>query len=115
MYTFEWTQEAKETFHELQTQADAIHAKRLTKNKSKSSRQEGLFKQIVKTLKLLKENPRHPGLPTHPYSELEHPWSEKEKVFEAYAQNNTPGAYRIFWCYGPKKNEITIVSILAHP
>jgi hypothetical protein len=45
-----------------------------------------------------------------------------EKIFEAYAQNNTPGAYRIFWHYGPdeitsKKRApvITIVAITPHP
>ena len=38
-----------------------------------------------------------------------------EKVFESYAQNNTPGAYRIFWHYGPKKNQITVVAIVSHP
>jgi hypothetical protein len=37
------------------------------------------------------------------------------KVFEAYAQNNTPGAYRIFWCYGPAKSELTIITITAQP
>jgi hypothetical protein len=38
-----------------------------------------------------------------------------EEVFEAYAENNTPGAYRIFWHYGPDKNMITIVAITPHP
>jgi hypothetical protein len=38
-------------------------------------------------------------------------------VFEAYAQNRTPGAYRIFWCYGPDKDkgDITITAITPHP
>jgi hypothetical protein len=36
-------------------------------------------------------------------------------MFEAYAQNDTPGAYRIMWCYGPGKGEITIVAITPHP
>lgn len=38
-----------------------------------------------------------------------------EDVFESYAQNNTPGAYRIFWHYGPKKKMITILAITPHP
>jgi len=37
------------------------------------------------------------------------------KVFAAYAQNRTPGAYRIFWCYGPGKKDITILAITPHP
>lgn len=115
MFNLEWTDEAKITFRTLQTEAESIHDKRANKRKEKSSRQEGLFKQLVKTLKLLRENPRHPGLQTHPYSLLEHPWSRNEKVFEAYVQNKTPGAYRVFWCYGPHQKEITILAITPHP
>jgi hypothetical protein len=29
--------------------------------------------------------------------------------FEAYAQQHTPSAYRIFWCCGPKKGQMTII------
>lgn len=115
MFTLEWTEGAKITFKILQAEAEAIQNNRATKQKNKSSRQEGLFTQVVKTLKLLRENPKHSGLRTHPYSLLEHPWSTQEKVFEAYVQNNTPGAYRVFWCYGPKKKEITIIAITPHP
>ena len=61
----------------------------------------------------LEANPRHPGLHTHKYDELS---SEiGEVVFEAYAENNTPGAYRIFWYYGPEKNMISIIAITRHP
>jgi len=38
-----------------------------------------------------------------------------EEVFEAYAENNTPAAYRIFWYSGPEKKQITIVAITPHP
>jgi hypothetical protein len=38
-----------------------------------------------------------------------------EDVFEAYAENNTSGVYRIFWMYGPEKDVITILAITAHP
>jgi len=85
------------------------------KKSSIGSRQAGLYKQIHKTLKLLQENPRHPGLKTHEYSSLDNPFNPKEKVFEAYAQNKTPGAYRVFWCYGPDKGQITIIAITPHP
>jgi hypothetical protein len=36
-------------------------------------------------------------------------------VFESYVQNRTPGAYRVFWCYGPEQGQITIVAITPHP
>ena len=73
-----------------------------------------VFKAVVKALRLLAENPRHPGLNTHEYSSLEGPHGAK--VYEAYAQNKTPGAYRIFFCYHPpESNQITIIAITPHP
>ncbi|MCY7298549.1 MAG: hypothetical protein LH616_04990 [Ilumatobacteraceae bacterium] len=70
-------------------------------------------RKVKKTLGLLQANPRHPGLYTQPYSALEGP--QHEKVFEAYVENNTPGAYRVFWYYGPGTSVMTIVAITSHP
>lgn len=114
MFDLEWTEEAEQAYVALEQYALEIKGKREKQQKSKSSKQEGLFKQIKKTLQYLRENPKHPGLHTHAYSSLEHPWDSSQKVFEAYAQNNTPAAYRIFWCYGPEKGQITIIAITAH-
>src|SRR5262245_9786234 len=68
------------------------------------------FKAVRKTLGLMEVNLKHPSLNTLPYHDLEGP--NGEKVFESYAQNNTPGAYRVFWHYGPGKGKITIVAII---
>ena len=38
-----------------------------------------------------------------------------QKVWEVYDQNKTRVAYRVFWCYGPEKNQIAIISITPHP
>jgi len=38
-----------------------------------------------------------------------------EKVFEAYAEQKTPAAYRVFWFYGPSRGKITIFAITPHP
>jgi len=38
-----------------------------------------------------------------------------KKVFEAYAEQGTPAAYRIFWYYGPKETHLTVVAITPHP
>jgi len=85
-----------------------------------SPRSAGLLKQVRKTLGLLETNLNHPGLNTHKFLTLR--GANGEDVFEAYAQNNTPGACRIFWCYGPDeisgKKRIPIITILAiasHP
>ena len=71
------------------------------------------LKAVRKALAYLELNPRHPSLNTHEFISLSSEF--KEKVFEAYAENNTPAAYRIFWIYGPKKNDITIIAITPHP
>lgn len=70
-------------------------------------------KAVIKSLRFMKSNLKHPSLNTHKYDEMEGP--EGEDIFESYAQNNTPGAYRIFWFYGPGKKDITIVAITPHP
>ena len=115
MFTLRLAVTARRQFDELQAAAIKTAETRAETGESKSSRQEGLFKQVKKTLLLLAGDPRHPGLQTHPYHSLENPFDPKAKVFEAYAQQHTPGAYRIFWCYGREKNEITVLAMTPHP
>jgi hypothetical protein len=109
------TQEARNTLSELRAEAEQAQKTRLAQGRTKASKQEGLYKQVTKALKLLSTNPRHPGLKTHEFNSLDNPYAPTQKVFEAYAQQNTPGAYRIFWCYGPHSGEITILAITPHP
>ena len=71
------------------------------------------FKAVSKALKYLEENPRHPSLQTHEYFSLYGP--EGEKVFEAYAEQDTPAAYRIFFYYGKARGEIIVFAVTAHP
>ena len=114
-FTPRWTPEASDTYMRLQADAIASQQNRQKNKKAKASKAEGLFKQIQKCVQPLLANPRHPGLNTHPYSSIPNPYDPNGKVFEAYAQNNTPGAYRVFWCYGPGNGEITLIAITAHP
>lgn len=88
----------------------------LENTKSKAA----IFEQVRKALGYLEVDPHHLSLNTHEFTSL--PGINGEKVFEAYAQNNTPGAYRIFWQYGPGETRgkkripvITIVAITPHP
>jgi hypothetical protein len=55
----------------------------------------------------------HPSLYSREFTSLKGP--NGEKVFEAYAQQETSAAYRIFWYYGPDRKQITIVVITPHP
>jgi len=115
LFTAKWTSRATAEYQELFRAAATARQRRNRTGHTKSSRQEGLFKQVDKVIRLLLANPRHPGLNTHEFGSLQSPFDPGARVFEAYAQNDTSGAYRIFWCYGPGKGEITILAITPHP
>ena|ERR1035438_3680052 len=115
MFKIKWLATASGQYKDLKNHAFESLMNRQTNKKTKASPTEGVFKQVHKCIELLEQNPRHPGLHTHEYDSIRHPYSPKEKVFEAYAQNKTPGAYRVFWCYGPNSKEITIIAITPHP
>jgi len=72
-------------------------------------------RKAERVLRLLADNPRHPSLNTHIYHGYKNPFDADKPVFEAYLENRTPGAYRIFWCYGPKKDQLTVIAITPHP
>lgn len=72
-----------------------------------------IFKAVGKVIAYMQSNLRHPSLNTHKFDQLKSPFGGE--VFESYAQNKTPGAFRIFWVYGPNKGEITILAITPHP
>jgi mRNA-degrading endonuclease RelE of RelBE toxin-antitoxin system len=96
-FTLDFTYTAKEALSELKRAPEL----------------EKRYNAIKKSLRFLQDNPRHPGLQTHEYTSLKGP--KGEKIFEAYAEQNTPAAYRIFFYYEPQKKEITIFAITPHP
>jgi len=71
------------------------------------------YKAVKKAIEYLSSDPRYKSLKTHEFTSLK--GSGGEKVFEAYAEQAIPAAYRVFWCYGPGKNQITIIAITPHP
>ena len=75
--------------------------------------EEKLFRKLVKALGYLSVDPRHNSLASHEITDL----SRKHgiKIFQSYLENNTPGAGRIFWTYGPDKGDITILALEPHP
>ena len=96
VFTLVWTEKARDTYDQLRSKAISSLEARLKKKKIKASPAEGLFKQVKKCLDLLKEDPRHPGLSTHEFRSKNDPYKLGGKVFEAYIQQKTPGAYRLF-------------------
>jgi len=79
----------------------------------KLGNEKKLFKKLVKTLNLLKHNPRHNSLSTHEIKQLTERYGIK--VWQSYLENKTPSAGRLFWIYGPNKNQITIIGLEPHP
>ncbi|MGH3722177.1 MAG: hypothetical protein ACRDRI_25725 [Pseudonocardiaceae bacterium] len=72
------------------------------------------LKKVRKTLRLLRDvGPGHPGLNSHKYQSLTGP--NGEEVWESYVENNTPGAWRLWWVYGPGADTLTIVTVGPHP
>jgi hypothetical protein len=82
---------------------------------------KGVLKQVRKTLRYLETNLRSESLQTHEYQSLTRRYGIK--VFEAYVQQKTPGAYRVLWHYGPDETSkdgrripiIAIIAITPHP
>ncbi len=96
MYLLKYTDEAKSNLADL-----------------KKKGQVKKLKKIKETLDKLKENPRYPGLHTHKYKSFK--GNSEEDIFQSYIENKTPGAFRVFWHYGPDKTVITIVAVTPHP
>ncbi len=71
------------------------------------------LKKVRKACALLEANPRHPGLNSHKYVSIKS--ADGADVWESYVENHTPGAWRIFWRYGPGADIITILTIGPHP
>ena len=94
-YELELSDAARETIRQLDAQNDRKVDK------------------VRKALGLMETNIKHQGLHTHAYEGRQ--GNKGEKVFEAYVENHTPGAYRIYWHYGPERGVSTILAITPHP
>ena len=88
--------------------------KRRNDNGEATGNEQTIYRKLGKAMKLLSGNPRHPGLHSHEISALTKRYGGI-KVWESYLENNTPGAGRIFWVYGPDQNDITVIGIEPHP
>lgn len=94
-FKLSFTPEARDVLHTLE----------------KKDRQK--HRKVLKALGLIESNPRHPGLQTHKFKSLSGP--NGEDVFEAYVEQDTPAAWRVFWYYGPGRATIRILTIARHP
>ena len=72
-----------------------------------------LYKKWGKAMGLLGGNPRHPGLKSHEIDPLTNRYGIK--VFQSYLENRTPKAGRMYWVYGPGRDEVTVIGLEPHP
>ncbi len=84
-----------------------------TKALASSKRDIRKYRKVVRCLARIEQDPGYPGLNSHPYEEIKGPLGEK--IWESYAENSTPSAWRVWWYYGPQTGEITIYDIGPHP
>jgi hypothetical protein len=73
--------------------------------------------KVRRALARLEQDPMHPGLASHRYETF--PVDRDLKVWDSYVENHTPGAWRIFWRYGPDDPAgppvIAVLAITLHP
>lgn len=78
-----------------------------------NKKEEQLYKKWGSALKKLADNPMYPSLRTHEIEVLSDRYGMK--VWQSYLENKTSGAMRMFWVYGPEKQQITIIGLEPHP
>ena len=82
-------------------------------NGTASKDENRLYNLLGKAMRLLSQDPRHPGLHTHDIAALTARYGMR--VWQSYLQNDTPAAGRVFWVYGPDRQDITIIGLEPHP
>ena len=75
--------------------------------------EERLYKKWGKAMALLESDPQYPGLHSHEIEALSRRYGDK--VWQSYLENRNSSAARMYWVYGPKKGEITVIGLEPHP
>ncbi len=96
---------------EIQERWDSLYQKKTDGSITKD--ELSLLKKWAKVISYLSQNPKHPSLQTHEITVL----SEKfgHRVWQSYLENKTPKPYRLYWVYGPKQKQITMIGLERHP
>ena len=75
------------------------------------------WKKLQKALKNLEADPSYPGLQAHKFETLKGKAPDGGDMWECYVENNTPGAWRIFYFFDsrdPTPGLIYVTSIEPH-
>lgn len=75
--------------------------------------EEKIYKKWGSALKKLSVDPFYRGLQTHEITVLSKRYGMR--VWQSYLENNNSDAMRMYWVYGPKQKDITIIGLEPHP
>ena len=78
-----------------------------------SKKELSLYNKWGKAMRLLSQDPSYPSLHTHDIDPLTKRYGVK--VWQSYLENNTSRAMRMYWVYGPDRQDITIIGLEPHP
>ena len=78
-----------------------------------SKKELALYNKWGKAMRLLSQDPFYPSLHTHDIEPLTKRYGVK--VWQSYLENNTSRAMRMYWVYGPDRQDITIIGLEPHP
>jgi len=78
-----------------------------------NSVESSLYKKLGKTLVLIASDPKYPGLNTHEIPQLTSRYGKR--VWQSYLENKKSKPMRIYWVYGPGREDITIIGLEPHP
>lgn len=78
-----------------------------------SKKELALYNKWGKAMRLLSQDPYYPSLHTHDIEPLTKRYGVK--VWQSYLENNTSHAMRMYWVYGPDRQDITIIGLEPHP
>ena len=78
-----------------------------------SKKELALYNKWGKAMRLLSQDPSYPSLHTHDIEPLAKRYGVK--VWQSYLENNASRAMRMYWVYGPDRQDITIIGLEPHP
>jgi hypothetical protein len=73
---------------------------------------QGKWKKVNKALKYLKNDPGHRSLAAHKWDTLRGRAPDGGDIWTAYAENNTPSAWRIFFFYDSRDPGLIYVTTI---
>jgi hypothetical protein len=104
-----WSEQASAQYTKLR--AYALAAVGANRESGTTSPQMGAFKDVLQCVDLLAADAQPAELCSIAIDGIEHPYDPAAKIFEASRPHSDADGCRIFWCHGPKDDQITLLTI----